>query len=148
MTAVQPSSRCQRIREQVSLQLDDQLSELEGRMLASHLERCPDCHQYAADVSAFTEQLRSAAPEVLEHPIAVRRQRRIITTRLQVGVAAAFALAALGMGSQLTASEPRAEFSQPGSVIRYATRAELEHEQELLKSLQVRTTVSLGSFVL
>jgi len=148
MSAVQPLSGCQRIREQVSLQLDDQLSQLEERMLASHLVRCAECSAYAAEVSAFTETLRSAPFEVLEYPIVVRRRRRTITTRLQVGVAAAFALAALGLGSQLAASEPTAEFSQPGSVTRYPTRAELDRELELLESLRLGKTASLGSVVL
>jgi anti-sigma factor RsiW len=147
MTTAQPPTVCQRVREQISLQLDNELSQLEQRMLASHLARCSTCDAYAAEVSAFTSELRSAPLLPLERPIVVRRQRRITTARLQVGVAAAFALAAVGIGSQLAASEPAADFSQLGSVTRYPTRAELDYEMRLLESLQSRTTGSNASVV-
>ena len=43
MSAVYPLSVCARVREQVSLELDGELSQLEQRMLAAHLERCAAC---------------------------------------------------------------------------------------------------------
>ncbi|HSI97242.1 MAG TPA: zf-HC2 domain-containing protein, partial [Gaiellaceae bacterium] len=92
---------CERMREQVSLGLDTELSQLEVRMLDAHLVRCAACLAYKADVEGFTEQIRNAPYQVLERPVAVRRHRRLTTARLQVGVAAAFAFAALGLGSQL-----------------------------------------------
>src|SRR5512145_490574 len=104
MSAAYPQTVCTRVREQVSLQLDGELSQLEQRMLAAHLERCPRCAAYAADVRDFTERMRSAPRAVMQRPVVVQRRRSLTTVRLQVGVAAAFALAALGLGTQLAAS--------------------------------------------
>lgn len=146
MSAVRPSVVCKRVREQVSLQLDGELSELERRMLESHLARCTECHAYAADVRMLTEQIRSAPLEALERPVVVRRQRILTIARLQVGIAAGLAVAALGLGSQLAVSsesqrpslarfEGRANLSPPASV--------LEREQAILDV--VRPGVTLPS---
>lgn len=104
MSAVPASLVCQRIREQVSLELDGELSQLERRMLSSHLSRCADCGTYADEVTMFTDALRSAPLEALERPVVLRRPRRHVAARLQVGVAAALAFAAFGLGSQLATS--------------------------------------------
>jgi predicted anti-sigma-YlaC factor YlaD len=92
---------CERIRAQVSVELDGELSELERRMLEAHLVRCPDCRTYAADVAAFTHELRMAPLEDLEHPIVIRRPRRVTRARAQVGLAAAAAVVVLGFALQL-----------------------------------------------
>ena len=39
----------------------------------------------------------------MRRPVVIRRTRHISTARVQVGIAAAFALAALGLGTQLAA---------------------------------------------
>ena len=101
MNAVRPSLVCQRIREQVSLRLDDELSQLEERMLASHLLRCPDCRTFEESVREFTEQLRSAPLESPRQPILVRRTRRVSLTAAQVSAAATLAVAVLGVLSQV-----------------------------------------------
>jgi predicted anti-sigma-YlaC factor YlaD len=101
MNAVRPSLVCQRIREQVSLRLDDELSQLEERMLASHLLRCPDCRTFEESVREFTEQLRSAPLESPRQPILVRRTRRVSLTAAQVTAAATLAVAVLGVLSQV-----------------------------------------------
>jgi anti-sigma factor RsiW len=139
MTAVRPSLVCQRVREQVSLQLDDELSQLERRMLDAHLARCPDCHEFADEVVAFTEELRTAPLEVLERPVVVTRPRRLAAVRLQAGVAAALAFAALGLGAQIATSGPNSELSFASSpVTRYPTQAELQREAAILKHLPLR----------
>jgi anti-sigma factor RsiW len=107
MSAVYPQSVCARVREQVSLELDGELSQLEQRMLEAHLERCSACATYADDVRDLTERIRSAPLHSLRRPVVVRRARHLSTARLQVGIAAAFALAALGLGTQLAASPAR-----------------------------------------
>jgi predicted anti-sigma-YlaC factor YlaD len=101
MNAVRPSLVCQRIREQVSLRLDDELSQLEERMLASHLLRCSDCRTFEESVREFTEQLRSAPLESPRQPILVRRRRRVSLTAGQVTAAATLAVAVLGVLSQV-----------------------------------------------
>jgi len=135
MSAAYPQSVCARVREQVSLELDGELSQLEQRMLAAHLERCSACETYADDVRDLTERIRSAPLHTMRRPVVVRRARQFSTTRLQVGIAAAFALAALGLGTQLAASptregsladyEGQPNLSPPASV--------LEREQAILR---------------
>ena len=127
MSAVRPSVICERVRAQVSHQLDDELSQLERRMLAAHLERCSDCRSYADEVFAFTRTLREAPLESLERPLVLRRPRRASIGRLQVGVAAGLAVAILGAASQFAASETQSpslarfegarNLSPPGAVL-------------------------------
>lgn len=135
MSTVYSQSVCSRIREQVSLELDGELSQLEQRMLSVHLERCPRCAAYAADVRDFTERVRTAPHALMQRPVVVRRRRPLTTVRLQVGVAAAFALAALGLGTQLAASP-----DQTSSLARFEgrpllspPRSVLEREQAILR---------------
>jgi len=136
MSAAYSQAVCSRVREQVSLQLDGELSQLEQRMLDTHLERCPRCAVYAADVRDITDRIRSAPPAMMRRPVVIRRRRPLTTVRLQVGVAAAFALAALGLGTQLASSTE----SQSGSLARFEgqptlnpPRSVLEQEQAILR---------------
>jgi anti-sigma factor RsiW len=120
---------CDRVRAQVSLGLDGELSQLEIRLIAAHLARCGDCASFEEDVRAFTTELRAAPLEQLEHPISstgvVRRPRRAIP-RVQIGVAAAFAVAMLGALTQVVAPESdRAAFATPE---RYASSQQLTRE--------------------
>jgi hypothetical protein len=140
MTAVYPQSVCSRVREQVSLELDGELSQLEIKMLVSHLERCSACATYADDVRDFTERIRTAPQHTLRRPVIVRRSRTLTTTRLQIGVAAAFALAALGLGTQLAVSSE----AQQSSFARFEGRPNLsppravyEQEQAILRVVRV-----------
>ena len=140
MSAVYPLSVCERVREQVSLELDGELSQLEIKMLTTHLERCAACASYADDVRDLTERIRTAPLHSMRRPVVVRRQRALTTMRLQIGVAAAFALAALGLGTQLAASPA----SQHGSLARFEGRPNLsppravyEQEQAILRVVKV-----------
>jgi hypothetical protein len=106
-------------------------------MLSAHLRRCADCAAYADDVTTFTDQIRYAPMEVLQRPVVVQRRRRLSAIRLQAGLAAALAFAALGLGTQL-ASGPSAELSAFGTVTRYPTQAELQREIAILQHLPFR----------
>jgi anti-sigma factor RsiW len=149
MSVAYPQTVCSRVREQVSLELDGELSQLEQRMLGTHLERCPRCAAYAADVRDVTERIRNAPRAVMQRPIVVRRRRPLTTVRLQVGVAAAFALAALGLGTQLASTE------QQGSLARFEgqpalnpPRSVFEHEQAILRVVRAgRTLPPRGSVI-
>lgn len=125
MSAVPRSVVCDRVRAQISLALDGELSQLESRMLRSHLARCSECTAYEAEVVAVTAALRDAPLEQLEHPIVVRRPRRAALSRLHVGAAAAVAVAALGAVSQILGPEPEEAFAAPS---RYATYTQLTRE--------------------
>ncbi len=143
MSAVRPSVLCDRVRAQVSLQLDDELSQLERRMLAAHLERCADCRLYMEDVNAFTTALREAPLESLERPLVLRRARRPSIARLQIGVAAGLAVAVLGAASQFAAPE-----TQNPSLSRFEgaqdlspPSAVLEREQAILAVVRPGVTL-------
>ena len=140
MTEVRSSLSCQRVREQVSLLLDDELSQLERRMLTAHLRRCADCAEYADDVTRFTDMLRYAPLEVLQRPVEVHRPRRRPAIRLQAAAAAAFAFAALGLGSQRAAGPAGPELSAAGTVTRFPTQAELQREMLILAYIPHRGT--------
>jgi hypothetical protein len=101
MNAVRASLVCQRVREQVSLRLDDELSQLEERMLTAHLLRCSDCRMFEQSVRKFTDDLRAAPLESPRQPILVRRGRRISVTAAQISAAATLAVAVLGVLSQV-----------------------------------------------
>ena len=149
MSVAYPQTVCSRVREQVSLELDGELSQLEQRMLGAHLERCARCAAYAADVRDATERIRNAPRAVMQRPVVVRRRRPLTTVRLQVGVAAAFALAALGLGTQLASTEPQ------GSLARYEgqpalnpPRSVYEQEQAILRVVRAgRTLPPHGSVI-
>jgi predicted anti-sigma-YlaC factor YlaD len=101
MTSLRVSLVCERVRAQISLDLDGELSELERRMLAAHLERCAECREYQEDLVAFTRELREAPFEQLSYPIEVHRPRRASLAWAQIGVAAAVAVAVFGTLTQL-----------------------------------------------
>jgi anti-sigma factor RsiW len=133
---------CARAREQVSLSLDGELSQLERRLLDAHLARCHACTSYADGVRAFTEALRAAPLEAPREPVVVRRPRRVSLGRVQVAAAAALAFLAVGIAGQLSASSDRPALSRfdgspnlspPGSV--------LEREQEILRVVRPGTTL-------
>ena len=143
MSVAYPLTVCTRVREQVSLELDGELSQLEQRMLATHLERCPRCAAYAVDVREFTDRMRNAPRAVMQRPVVVRRRRPLTTVRLQVGVAAAFALAALGLGTQLAASsESQSTFARyEGQPSLNPPRSVYEQEQAILRVVKPGRTL-------
>ena len=151
MKAIPASVVCDRVRAQVSLELDGELSQLERRMLSAHLARCAHCAEYAADVRELTERIRCEPLVAMERPVVVRSGRVLTTARLQIGVAAAFALAALGLGTQL-ATPPE---SQGPSLARFESRPSLspprsvvEQEQAILRVVRVgRTLPPPGSVI-
>jgi predicted anti-sigma-YlaC factor YlaD len=103
---VTSSSVCEHARAQISLELDGELSQLGRAMVRAHLLRCARCRAFAGDVGAFTRQLRAAPFEQLSRPLPVFRAhagRFGRTTRAisQVGVAAVFVLATVGITRQV-----------------------------------------------
>ena len=150
MSVAYPQTVCSRVREQVSLELDGELSQLEQRMLGTHLERCPRCAAYAADVRDVTERIRNAPRAHMQRPVVVRRPRPLTTVRLQVGVAAAFALAALGLGTQLASStESQSSLARfEGQQTLNPPRSVFEHEQAILRVVRAgRTLPPRGSVI-
>lgn len=92
---------CDRVRGQVSIMLDGELSQLEQRMVAAHLERCAHCRTFEEAVRDFTTKMREAPLESPRVPIMVRRTRRAVRNVANVSVAAMLAVAVLGVVAQL-----------------------------------------------
>jgi anti-sigma factor RsiW len=125
MTVVPRSIVCDRVRSQVSLRFDGELSQLESLMLERHLVRCAECRAFEAGAVAVTEMLRAAPLEVPSQPIVVRRSGRSWVARAQVGMAAAVALIFFGAVSQLAQRPSDASLGGPA---RYDTSTQLERE--------------------
>jgi predicted anti-sigma-YlaC factor YlaD len=82
--------------------LDGELSQLEQRMVAAHLERCADCRTFERNVHEFTLKMRDAPLESRRVPVVIaRRARRAVLSAANVGVAAMLAVAVLGVLAQL-----------------------------------------------
>lgn len=134
MSTVRPSVICDRVRSQISLELDDELSQLERALVAAHLERCPGCSAYRDEVGTFTSALRAAPFELMESPVVLRRPRRGIAARVQASAAAAVALLAVGVASQLATQSPSPRFPSANE-IRYPSQRAIERELAILESL-------------
>lgn len=124
---------CERVRGQVSLEVDGDLSQLERAMLAAHVLRCAECRAYRSDVHAFTRALRAAALEAAP-AVTVRRYRRsTAATRFHAGVAAAMAFAVVGVATQMVQGGDDGSSLSSFRVIHFQTQDELEHEQALIE---------------
>lgn len=103
---------CDRVRSQVSLELDDELSHFERAMVESHLRRCAGCRTFRDDVASFTHEIRVAPLEAWSYPLtAAPRRRRALADALRVASVAASVAVAVGLGvsvAQLGADSSRA----------------------------------------
>ena len=104
---------CERARTWVSLDLDNELSELECAMLRAHLERCAPCAAFQSEATVLTYRLRLAPLEPLLAPVALPSRRRSVSRALQVGAAAAVAVVATGIGTLLASAPPPAQLTAP-----------------------------------
>lgn len=121
---------------QVSLDLDDALSQLEQSIVSSHLARCSDCSAYVVGVTSLTDALRSAPLETLERQVVVRRPRRMVLAQAQSAVAAAVVLALVGLVSQIAAS-PEGSRSASVRITDYGSKQELEYELQLMSKARI-----------
>lgn len=97
---------CDRARRWVSVALDEGLSDLEGRLLDTHLSRCDECRAFERRVCAVTRELRHAELVSLERPIALpHRQRRLSGFRIASASAAAAAVGVFGVFALATSGE-------------------------------------------
>ncbi|MGH3137429.1 MAG: zf-HC2 domain-containing protein [Gaiellaceae bacterium] len=119
---------CERVRAQVSLQLDGELSELERRLMESHLTRCPSCGAFEQDVVSLTQSLRDAPLERSRNPVVVHAPRRVSFARIQGGVAAAVAVVAFGVAVQFAGSEPEQQLPATGSSLGASFHVETDDE--------------------
>lgn len=105
----QLGSACEFAREQISLHLDGELSELEQVALDGHLTSCARCRAYHASAADVSTQLRSAPLEQPEFPFVLPHRSRVRVPLHAVQVAAAAAVVAVVgfTGAGLTAGGER-----------------------------------------
>ncbi len=89
---------CELVREQLSLALDGELSQLEDAHLDAHVATCASCQAFGAELGAATLIIRTAPLEELSIPISIPAPRRIARRAFQVAAAAAVVLVG-GIGS-------------------------------------------------
>jgi predicted anti-sigma-YlaC factor YlaD len=98
---------CERVRTQISLLLDGEVSELDRRLVSAHLARCAECRAFEQPVRAFTEELRAAPLELPSLPVVVvrpvRTGQRVLRRTAELS-AAATVLIAVGVVTQLGAA--------------------------------------------
>ena len=145
---------CDRIRAQISGGLDDELSQLERAMIASHLDRCDPCSNYEAGLTAFTAVLRSTPLEAPTRKITVHAPRRSISLRARIEVAAAAAaVVVVGLFAAAHFSESDSLDLNPAFLpakiqVRYETPKQIQIEQALLDRAEPGNPVDLGGLVM
>jgi predicted anti-sigma-YlaC factor YlaD len=127
------SAGCDRVRSQISLELDGELSQLERAMVAAHVARCSGCRAFRSGTTAVTRELRAAPLERPPASVPMRRPRRLASVaRFQAGVAAAMALTIVGVASQVAAPQrPTTQFRSL-RVVHFQSQTELDHELALI----------------
>jgi hypothetical protein len=92
------STECERACSQVSLALDDELSEFEQASLRAHVGRCVACAAFARDLGALTRELRVARLDSPRVEVMLPRPR-VATRAFQLTAAAAAVVLAAALGS-------------------------------------------------
>lgn len=93
---------CERARQWASLEPDGELSTFEHALLEAHVDDCPSCREFRAEIGGLTGTLRAAPHEPFEGVVISRIRWR---SRLRIApAAAAMAVAAVGLGSILASS--------------------------------------------
>lgn len=135
--ALQPRPAiCERARAWVSLRLDDELSDFEDALLASHLRSCAHCREYDELVRGAVVALRSEPLERLEHPVAVPSRRRTILRPTSLARAAALVVAVAGLVTALSTQSAHRFLETPTPQIAPADNRDLI-EARALRVLQL-----------
>ena len=92
------AAECERARARASLGLDGELSQLEQALLRAHIGRCAACAEFASDVVALTQELRTTALEGVVVAGMPARRRSSGGRTFQLGAAAAVVVIAAGLG--------------------------------------------------
>ena len=132
---------CERARSWAALAPDNELSELERKLLDAHLSLCAGCSRFAERVAAVADELRRASLERPTYPIPVPswRRRNTYARMRAVGAAAAVAAMALGVASRAPLpSQSRDDgFSLPTLVVASDDERLEQKEQRDLRRTQI-----------
>jgi predicted anti-sigma-YlaC factor YlaD len=128
------SPNCERVRFQVSLELDGELSELEEAMVEAHVEHCGDCRAYRDDLHAITREVRETALERTARPIELPPRRRAVAAPLKMAAVAAI-VATLGLFGTTVGLMATKGPSQPRLQVDLvpASREQIKRELRLLR---------------
>jgi predicted anti-sigma-YlaC factor YlaD len=101
MSLARPTSHaCELARERLSVELDEQLDQLEHARLESHLATCEACRAFRTELNGLASTLRAAQLELPEFPIVMPAHRRLVNVRvLQASAAAAVIALVAGLSS-------------------------------------------------
>jgi len=142
---------CEQARERLSLQLDDELSRHEGRLLQRHLGRCRACASFAADVRAYTDLLRGAplepAPpfQLLRRPAATRAATRVAAVTAAAAAAVLVAISTVSLQDNAGRSSAPFAFWPTGGAVQQRSDGNLGvRHQRVALGLRV-PTASAGS---
>ena len=137
---------CERARAWAALAPDGELSELERKLLSSHVERCAACARFEIEVRLLTVELRAAALQPLPQPVSltVWRRRTAYARVRAVGAAAAVAVMALGIASRAPLSNGDQSTFQPPRVVDFSGGDELEIQQ--LRNLRTEVQSASNAF--
>ena len=112
------TTACESAWQWISLELDDELSELESAALQRHLEACASCSAARAELAAFTLLLRSDLPVAPRRPVVVpTRPRAEVARRTAVSLLLAGMLGSLA----LLVALPQASPAEQSAALRFAT---------------------------
>jgi putative zinc finger protein len=131
---------CERARAWVSLRLDDEISELEERLLQAHLSRCASCQAFEASVHGAVLVLRAEPLEQIDHPVVVSGRRRLPVRRGAVASVAAVAAAFVGVTTVLSTTALKSPSSHAPAPI----PAAVAPEDQDLKQLRALRVLQLG----
>jgi anti-sigma factor RsiW len=92
---------CARVRGLISLDLDDELSELERSILESHTEDCVACREFRASVASYTDALRAAPAEAVGRSFRLPGRRSRLAPFSTTAAAAAAAVVVAGFATVL-----------------------------------------------
>src|SRR5512141_2002287 len=93
------ATECERARGWASLGLDGELSQVEQALLRAHAGRCMACAEFASDVGALTQEIRTTVLERVVVDGMTGRRRSSGMRMLRLGAAAAVVVIAAGLGS-------------------------------------------------
>jgi predicted anti-sigma-YlaC factor YlaD len=128
---------CDRVRSQVSLELDDELSHFERALVESHLRRCAGCRTFRDDVASFTHEIREAPLETWSwsYPLTTApRRRRALADALRVASVAASVAVAVGLG--ISAAQLGADSSHAGQAVRPAYLDSAAYDLSIIRHIQ------------
>jgi predicted anti-sigma-YlaC factor YlaD len=136
------SSACEQAREQISVQLDGELSQFEQTALDGHLNMCGSCRAYAASVASVSDRLRTAELERPRFPIVLPHRSRLRAPTRAVQVAAA---AAVAMVVGLTSAGVSLTNGNNPSVSFRASQAFPDRGPNLEPTRSTRASIVLGA---